>query len=129
MKPNLDSLTDEQKERLRRLETEIRFEKLTSSFMIEDRDGYGRRKQAFYSASVSRNTGDSPVGWTQQEAQVASCLLSKHVVLTTYRDALRRKVLPRDVVNNELPGILAAYDQNLVNLLSGTPDDDSEGRP
>lgn len=112
-------MTEKQKERLRKLESELRFEKLTVSFMIEDRDGAGRRKQTFYSASVSRNGGDtSPVGWTQQEAQIASCMLSRQVVVTTYGDAMRRKVLPREVVATELPGILAAYDEHLAKLTS-----------
>ena len=133
MKPNLESLTEEQRERLRRLESELRYEKLTVSFSIEDRDGAGRRKQTFYSASVTRN-GDAllphglSVGWSPSEAQIASCLLSRQVVLMTYRDALRRKVLPREIVNAELPGILAAYDQNLVNLMSGKIDSDEEGK-
>ena len=109
-------LTEEQKERLRRLETEISFDKLTASFSIEDRDAANRRKQVFYSASVSRK---GPEGWTPQEVQVASCLLSKHVVTTTYRDALRRRVLTRDVVVAELAGILSAYDQNIARLMSG----------
>lgn len=116
-------MTDEQKERLRKLEAEMRFEKITVSFTIEDRDGAGRRKQTFYSASVTRNGDGPPSGWTQQEAQIASCVLSRHVVLTTYRDALRRKILPREVVATELPGILAAYDDNIVNLMSTGTDD------
>lgn len=125
MKPNLESLTEEQKDRLRKLESELRFDKLTVSFSIEDRDGAGRRKQTFFSASVSRNDGKQTLsGWTQQEVQLVSCMLSRQVVLTTYRDALRRKVLPREVVQTELPGILAAYDHNLMSLAAGKADAD-----
>lgn len=124
MKPNVESLTEEQKDRLRKLEAEIRYEKVTVSFSLEDRDGAGRRKQTFYSASVSRNGPDSPAqGWTQQEVRVASCLLSRHVVMTTYGDALRRRVLPKEVVATELPGILAAYDEKLVKLMSNGEDE------
>lgn len=122
----MEGLTDEQKERLRKLEAEVRFDKLIVSFAIEDRDGAGRRKQTFYSASVTRNGEGGPSGWTQNEAQITSCLLSRHVVATTYRDALRRKVLPREVVATELPGILQAYDQNLVNLLAGIETEESK---
>lgn len=95
--------------------------------MVEDRDGAGRRKQAFYSASVSRN-GDGPVaGWSLQEARLASCLLSRHVVETTYRDALKRRVLPKEVVATELPGILEAYDTNIVSLMANGADEGAKG--
>ena len=128
MKPNLESLTEEQRERLRKLEAELRFDKITVSFMIEDRDGAGRRKQTFYSATVTRwgehaDDRAQGAGWTQQEARVASCLLSRQVIETAYGDALRRKILPREVIATELPGILAAYDEKLVKLMSNGDDE------
>lgn len=121
-------MTEEQRNRLSKLEAEIRFDKLIVSFSIEDRDGAGRRKQTFFSASVSRwgEHNDSRAegqGWTEPEAKVASCLLARHVVETTYGDALRRKVLPREVVATELASILAAYDEKLLKLVA-SPDDE-----
>lgn len=117
VKKILEGLTEAQKERLRRLETEMTFEKLTSSFTIDDRDESGRRKGVFYSASVTRNSLDR--GWAASDATIAACLLSKHVVAMTFRDALYRGVVSKQTVGQELPGIIAAYDQSIAKLLAG----------
>jgi hypothetical protein len=117
VKKILEGLTEAQKERLRRLESEMTFEKLTASFTIDDRDETGRRKGVFYSASVTRNNGEG--GWTASEAMIAACVLSKHVVGMTFRDALHRGVVSKQVVSQELPGIIAAYDQSIAKIVAG----------
>lgn len=92
------------------------FEKLTSSFTIDDRDETGRRKGVFYSASVTRS---GPEGWAAVDAMIAACMLSKHVVAMTYRDAVHRGVVTKQTLGQELPGIIAAYDRSIAKLTSG----------
>lgn len=98
-----------------RLETEIGFDKITSSFSIEDRTGDGQKRSVFFSATVSKQDGRAP-GWTPDEAQLVSCIVSRHVVRATFRDALARRMLGPDETRSELTAILANYDRALTSL-------------
>ena len=125
---SLDSLTPEQRERLQSLSASLSFDKITVSFSIEDRDGNGRKKSAFYSVTGSRGHGaeltqlaDSPggpAGYTEADARLVHCILSKHVVSATYSDAVRRGIIRADSARTELKSILQAYDSRMLTLLS-----------
>ena len=119
-KEPLAELTPKQRERLERLEAEIQFDKLTSAFSIEGRDNEGRKRWTMFSASTSREGGES---WAPSDVAVVECLLSKHVAMASYRDAVRRKVLPASVANAEAKVIRANYDNNLANLLKQGDDE------
>ncbi len=112
--------------RLKRVQNSIHFDKLTTSFSIEERDANGRKKAVFYSASVSRNTnaenGETTEGFSAEDVNIARVLLCKHVVNATYSDASRRGVMPTVRAVEECKQILAAYDQHLDTLLKETPD-------
>lgn len=114
----LDELTPEQKKRLEALEVDIQFEKVTVGFSIEDRDPDGRKKWALNSVTVGRK-GDDPNGWSPQEIGIVTCLLSKHVVRMTYRDAAKRRIMPSAEAAEEVQIIAASYDVNLAKLLKG----------
>lgn len=118
--------------RLQKLESLIQLEKITVSFSLEDRDAAGRKRSAFYSVTSSRRhveaqfPSDAPViGWTMREAQVVGCVLSKHVVAATYRDAVRRGIMSSKAANEEAQVILDGYDSNIANLLSDGVEDDT----
>ena len=115
------------KTRLQKLESEIRYDKLTVSFSIEDRDASGRKKSAFYSVSSSRGTseGQAP-GWDSKEAQVIRCLVSKHVVRSTYLDAARRGIIGGKAAAEEAKSILDGYDADIAKFL-GDADDAGTG--
>lgn len=125
--PNpLDTLTEAQRKRLGSLRSEIRTDKITVSFSIEDRDRSGRKKSAFVSVTSSRghgaeiqqlNSGDPPANFTEDEANVVHALLSKQVVAMCYLDAVARGFLATNAARNELTGILRAYDNRLAKLL------------
>lgn len=96
------------------------------SFSIEDRDPTGRKKSAFYSATASRGHGaevqalndNAPaVGWTVNEAQIVGCLLSKHVVRATYRDAVNRGLLSGKSAAEEIQAVFEKYDASLASLM------------
>lgn len=110
----LAQLTLEQRARLESLETDIRFDKITVAYSIEDRDADGRKKWTMYSPSVCREGGG---GWTIREAQIVSLVLSKHVVQTTYRDVAKRKIMRPAEAAEEAAAIIRGYDTNLANLL------------
>jgi len=109
-----EHLTPKQKERLRSLEAEIRYDKITMAYSIEDRDPEGRKKWTMYSPSVCKEGGGS---WTPKEAQIVSLILSKHVTLTVYRDAAKRRIMAPPEAAEEATAILRGYDANLANLL------------
>ena len=124
----LDSLTPTQRERLQALASSVSFDKITVSFSIEDRDVNGRKKSAFYSVTGSRGHGaemsqlaDSPggsAGYTEADARLVHCILSKHVVSATYSDAVRRGIIHADSARAELKTILRAYDSRMLLLLN-----------
>jgi len=113
---NLD-LTPSQQEKLARLESEISFDKITASFSIDARDAGGTKKGVLFSATVSKQVGGDRPGWTKAEAQFVSCLLSKHVVLATYRDAQAQKLFSASFAKQELATIFSNYDRHLANLV------------
>lgn len=117
-----DNLTEAQRLRLSNLTSEIRFDKLTASFLLESR-GEGTKKSSFYSASVSRaELGDeSPRNWTIDDIRIIRSLLSKHVVATCYDDAVRRHQMTSVQAREEATSILAAYDALVAkNLMNGS---------
>ena len=116
-----DPLTPEQRARLQRLEASIAHDKVTVGFSIEDRDPQGRKKWALFTTTVSPK-GDIS-SWSPQEVQIVSCVVSKRVVLATYRDAFRRGIMTREVAAEEAQSIVAGYDTNLTNLLKSGDDE------
>ena len=123
-----DDLTTEQKERLKRISSEVSFDKLTVSFSIEDRDASGRKKSAFYSVTASRGTGaeintmgedKTPAGFSAEDVGVARALLCKHVVKATFDDAIRRRIVSVSDATDECRSIIGSYDKRLIHLLSG----------
>lgn len=116
------------------MEVQIQFDKITVSFSIEDRDGNGRKKSAFCSVTASRGHGaevqalneDTPsVGWSVREAQVVGCLLSKHVVRATYRDAVNRGLLSGRSAAEEIQTVLDKYDASLASLMANGEADET----
>jgi hypothetical protein len=125
------SLTPEQTERLKKLQGDIQFDKLTCSFSIEDRDPQGRKKSAFYSVTASRGTGaeiatmgedKSPAGFAAEDVKIVRSLLSKHVVAATYEDAMRRGIIGKSAAIEEMRAILASYDEGIARMLVGNGD-------
>ena len=111
-KPNpFEELTAEQKERLGKLTTEIKHERLTVSCSVE-----AGRRSAFYSVTVSR---DEMAGgfWGISDLKIVRCLLCKHVVSSTYDDAVKRQILPATQAVEEATNILARYDAQIVKHL------------
>lgn len=122
----MDVLPPEQQARLKALQEQISFDKLTLSFSIEDRDGSGQKKSAFYSVTVSRGAGaeltgmgegGTPAGFQQKDVPLVRALVSKHVVKSVYDDAIRRRVVGKGQAQEECRAILGAYDSLIVNLL------------
>jgi hypothetical protein len=120
------NLTPEQQARLDSLTSEIRLDKITVSFSIEDR-AFGGKKSAFVSQTASRGRGaemehmndDSPpANWTVEEAAIVHCVLSKQVVAATYRDAVHRRIISAETAREELPPIVHRYDDNIVRLMN-----------
>ncbi len=123
----LDNLSPELRARLDGLQSEIRFEKLTTSFSIEERTQGGKRG-TFYSVTASRGHGAevsqfhenvASVSYSPEEAKIVRCLLAKHVVGVTYDDASKRGILPKKQAHEEARGILHAYDEAIVRILRG----------
>ena len=114
-------LTPEQRARLQQLEDSIAHDRVTVGFSIEDRDPQGRKKWALFTTTVSPK-GDAS-SWTPQELPIVSCLVSKRVVLATYRDAFRRGIMTREAAAEEAQGIVDSYDTNLANLLKNGDDE------
>ncbi len=123
----LDTLTPEQRTRLKGLSDSISFDKLTVSFSIEDRDSSGRKKSAFYSVTASRGAGaemsqmneaSSSSGFVGSDVKVARLLLRKHVVASTYEDAMRSGIISKAAANEELRAIMRGYDEALVKALT-----------
>jgi hypothetical protein len=122
----LESLTAAQLARLMKLSADIQFDKLTVSFSIEDRDGNGRKKSAFYSVTASRGTGAEipqmhenaqPTGFNPEDVKIVRTLLCKHVVRAVYEDAAKRQVMTSRDAAQEARAVLASYDEGLVKLL------------
>jgi hypothetical protein len=117
-----DGLTAEQKARLSNLQTTFQYDRITVSFSLDSRTG-DFKKSAFYSASISRaDDGVSPKGWNIDEVQLVRLMLSKQVVLATYEDALRRRMVTKNEVADEISAIMSSYDQAIVKLATSTGD-------
>lgn len=125
----IDTLTAEQKARLDNLVSEVRLDKVTVSFSIEDRDAQGRKKSCFVSETASRGHGaemtqmhedGNPANWTIEEASVVHCVLSKHVIKATYRDAIHRRIISSETAREELVAILRKYDENITRILAAS---------
>jgi len=74
-----------------------------------------------FSATVSRR-GNDP--WGTDDVAIVECLLSKHVTMVTYRDAVRRKAMTASAANQEARIIRDGYDANIANLLKHGGDDE-----
>jgi len=120
------NLTPEQQARLDKLVAEVRVDKVTASFSIEDR-AFGGKKSAFVSQTASRGHGaeidqmqedTSPANWTIEEAAIVHCVLSKQVVAATYRDAVHRRIISAETAREELPLIIHRYDENIARLVN-----------
>lgn len=122
----LSNLSPEQQERLKKLQSEIQFDKLTLSFSIEDRDPSGRKKSAFYSVTASRGTGAEiatmgeggrSIGFAAEDVKLVRALLAKHVVAATYEDVMRRGIVSKATALEEMRAILASYDDGIARML------------
>jgi hypothetical protein len=125
-KSPLDSLTQAQRERLKRLSGEIQFDKLTVSFSIEDRDVNNRKKSAFYSVTASRGAGaeipqmhetTQAAGFAPEDVKIVRHLLCKHVVAAVYDDASKRNLMSQRDAVVEAQAILGAHDEAIARLL------------
>lgn len=119
-------MTPKQRKRLEKLQSEIRLNQITVSFSLEERfipGRDGRKMSAFYSANAVRDGSEG--SWTIEEARLAECILSRHVVETVYRDAIRRGILTQEAATNEATGILHRYNLNIRRLVKNGDDDDS----
>ncbi len=123
-----DDLSPELRKRLEGIQAEISLTKITMSFSLEQRQDNGRKMSVFYSANaVRRVEGLLESGaWSIEEARLAGCLLSKHVVETVYRDAVKRGVLSMVMARSEVPAILARYDSNIHRMLTKDESDDED---
>lgn len=121
-----DDLTPKQKARLEKLRMEIRLTQITVSFSLDEWND-GRKMGAFYSANAVRRLPgvSNPSEWTIDEARLAGCILSKHVVETVYRDAVKRGILTQKTASSEAAGILAGYDANIKRMLQNGDEDES----
>ena len=109
-------LTPQQKDRLRSLVVETRLEKMAVSFSIDSWDN-GRRKSAFYSVTAFKEGLVGPAPYTLEEAPLARCVLSRHVVLSVYDDAIKRGIIPAAEGREEARAILKAYETEIVRTL------------
>jgi hypothetical protein len=132
-KTPFDDLTEEQRARLRKLVSEVVFDKITVSFSIEERDITGRKRSAFYSVNTIRAAEDGSPGWTLDEVRLAKAVVSRHVVASTYEDAFRRRVLSFSEENRtERDAVVGGYDKLIAGLVSGVnrgSGDPPEGEP
>jgi hypothetical protein len=120
----LESLTEAQKQRLGNLTTEIVFDKITVSYLIEARGESFAKKAAFYSATISRKpdelcpapTTDSR--WSIDDLQIVRSVLCKHVIAACYSDAVKRRMMTSTQAREEVTPILAAYDMQIAKNLS-----------
>ena len=118
---SLESLSQEQQASLNSIVSTLCLDKIVVSFSIEDRDMTGRKKSAFYCVTGSRGPDSDGVisGYTLDEAKLAHCLLSKHVLAVTYLDAVTRGILPVETARTELQNMNQVYDNRIVKLLGG----------
>lgn len=124
----LANLSDKQKERLRTVSGSIQIDKITVSHSIEERNKDGRKSSAFYSVTASRGSGaeinllgsdeNKPTGYSPEDTRLARLLLSKHVVVSVYDDAVRRGLMPSSSAQEELRAILTNYDNGILKLLN-----------
>lgn len=89
------------------------FDRLTVSFSIDGRTADGQKRSAFFSTTVSNQDSQAP-GWTTNEVQAVSAIVSKQVVATTFRDAKVRRILGPDEATRELKTILDGYNSILA---------------
>lgn len=119
----LGELTSDQRTQLGQIEYSIGLEGVTVSFSFDgERDGLGRRKSAFNNARAAPRVAGTH--WTRGEAQVVRCILSKDVVLATYRDAVFRGILSKAGAAEEVRGILSHYDRSIAKLMKQLGSDD-----
>ena len=122
-----DQLTNEQRNRLLKLSSEIRLDKITISFSIDGRDVNGRKRSTFYSVTASRGAGAEVEGfhqdstaasYTVEDARIVRCLVSKHVVSSVYNDAVFRGILSVNEAKEELLSVIASYDAQIARILT-----------
>lgn len=116
------SLTPEQRARLENLASEISYDRMTVSFLLEGKNPEGLKASAFFSLAVSKKDSEDGNGFTHEDMKLVRCLLSKQVVATVYDDAIRRKIISPSVAVGELRGILESYDEHIERLM-GTDSD------
>jgi hypothetical protein len=111
-------LTPEQKARLDKLRSEIRLDRVTVSFSLDEYHN-GRKKGAFRSLTSFRsNEEGGAAGWNLAELRIIEAMLCKQVVASVYGDAIRMKILERDEASREATSILEAYDRHLLRLMA-----------
>lgn len=124
--PN-DDLPPELKDRLTKIQSEISLTQITVSFSLEQRRDNGRKMSSFYSANAVRQLpGVLSAEWTIEEARLAGCILSKHVVETVYRDSVKRGILTVGEARTEAKAILSQYDANIKRMLRKSEGNDDQ---
>ncbi len=79
----------------------------------------GGKRSTFYSVT---SKSDTESGWTIEDLRIVRCLLSKHVVVATYDDAVKRRVMTGAKAKEECLAIIEMYDAMIAkHLLSGEP--------
>jgi hypothetical protein len=75
---------------------------------------------------VAALSEDSPAaGWDSREAQIVGCLVSKHVVQATYRDAVFRGMMSGAAAVEEIQAAFEKYDARLAKLLETGESDET----
>ena len=109
---------------LQKLKSEIQYDKVTVSFSIEGRDANGLKKFILNTFSVGKVGGGS---WTPAELPVIHGLVSKQVVVATYKDALHRGAISGGTFKSEVTAILKATDQQIAKHLEKRLGEDEDG--
>jgi hypothetical protein len=100
------------------MQSELRVDRITVSFSLEDRDDRGRKKSAFYSVTSFLERGVESKPMTIHETRIAEALLSKHVIEIVYGDAVRRNIINAQSASEEAKAILESYDRRLMKLIA-----------
>lgn len=104
-------------ERLKQLESEIRLDRITIGFSIEDRDASGQKRWCMASTTAQRENRE---GWSPDEVQIIAALVSKKVVAQVYLDAVARRVISKETAGKELTAVVERYDARIKKLLERT---------
>ena len=116
----LDSLSPEAKERLKKIESRITVDKITVSFIVEERRDSGGKRSAFYAATCSlieKDEGEPKQTISLDDANLYRGLVSRHVILSTMDNAIRQGVINQKQGIAEARAIAGRYVKMIARLL------------